>query len=593
MDRNKIFKQIYDDFFGVEKLAKENEKLAKELNITDDFPTIEIKSKQEENKEEIEENQSELKQENIALTQEEAKEKKDNQMIQFFEKIEKLYISDESKNLLKKIIEYMRKYNEKIEKEYIAFNLIVYSNNKETTYSIVDIISDAATYFAYVKVGDTIEASFYNMEKPEQIEEMYSSNNSVILIKDFEKFITQEQNFKDKFLYKLEEKIEENKEKCLTIITAKNKEIIDQAFDKNTNLKEKLFSFEIQSINPDVQDVYQEVLNKLKENNEVTEDFEVKLLDYIGVTYPNTTLSYPEYRDKLCKDILFSKQDKIEEKDIPKYEKEKTMDEIFAELNELVGLEKVKQVLKDLVSLIELKNKAKDDLKIKDTNLHMVFLGNPGTGKTTVARIIAQILYNLKYIKQNKLIEVSSKDLVAEYVGQTAPKTMAVIEKAMGGVLFIDEAYSLASGAGQGSSYNEEAIATLIQAMENYRDNLVVIFAGYTKEMQAFLNANSGIVSRIGYTLEFEDYKEDELLQIFINMMKKSGFELTKEASDETLKIIREYKDTKNFGNARFVRNLYEKTIIKHASNTKGKKSKKVLKTIEKEDISVENLLKM
>lgn len=593
MDRNKIFKQIYDDFFGVEKLARENEKLAKELNITDDFPTIEIKSKQEENKEEIEENQSELKQENIALTQEEAKEKKDNQMIQFFEKIEKLYISDESKNLLKKIIEYMRKYNEKIEKEYIAFNLIVYSNNKETTYSIVDIMSDAATYFAYVKVGDTIEASFYNMEKPEQIEEMYSSNNSVILIKDFEKFITQEQNFKDKFLYKLEEKIEENKEKCLTIITAKNKEIIDQAFDKNTNLKEKLFSFEIQSINPDVQDVYQEVLNKLKENNEVTEDFEVKLLDYIGVTYPNTILSYPEYRDKLCKDILFSKQDKIEEKDIPKYEKEKTMDEIFAELNELVGLEKVKQVLKDLVSLIELKNKAKDDLKIKDTNLHMVFLGNPGTGKTTVARIIAQILYNLKYIKQNKLIEVSSKDLVAEYVGQTAPKTMAVIEKAMGGVLFIDEAYSLASGAGQGSSYNEEAIATLIQAMENYRDNLVVIFAGYTKEMQAFLNANSGIVSRIGYTLEFEDYKEDELLQIFINMMKKSGFELTKEASDETLKIIREYKDTKNFGNARFVRNLYEKTIIKHASNTKGKKSKKVLKTIEKEDISVENLLKM
>lgn len=594
MDRNKIFKQIYDDFFGVEKLARENEKLAKELNITDDFPTIEIHKNQDEKYiEQSEENQSELKQENIALSEEQAKKMKDNQMIQFFEKIEKLYISDESKNLLKKIIEYMRKYNEKIEKEYIAFNLIVYSNNKETTYSIVDIISDAATYFAYVKVGDTIEASFYNMEKPEQIEEIYGPKNSVILIKDFEKFITQEQNFKDKFLYKLEEKINENKEKCLTIITAKNKEIIDQAFDKNTNLKEKLFSFEIQSINPDVQDVYQEVLNKLKENNEVTEDFEVKLLDYIGVTYPNTTLSYPEYRDKLCKDILFSKQDKIEEKDIPKYEKEKTMDEIFAELNELVGLEKVKQVLKDLVSLIELKNKAKDDLKIKDTNLHMVFLGNPGTGKTTVARIIAQILYNLKYIKQNKLIEVSSKDLVAEYVGQTAPKTMAVIEKAMGGVLFIDEAYSLASGAGQGSSYNEEAIATLIQAMENYRDNLVVIFAGYTKEMQAFLNANSGIVSRIGYTLEFEDYKEDELLQIFINMMKKSGFELTEEASDETLKIIREYKDTKNFGNARFVRNLYEKTIIKHASNTKGKKSKKVLKTIEKEDISVENLLKM
>ena len=323
------------------------------------------------------------------------------------------------------------------------------------------------------------------------------------------------------------------------------------------------------------------------------ENSEVRLLDYITNTYPKTSLSFSEYRDKLCGKILFSKQDKITETDIPEYEKDKSMDEIFAELNELVGLEKIKQVLKDLVNLIELKNKAGNDLKIKDINMHMIFLGNPGTGKTTVARIIAGMLYNLKYIKQNKLVEVSSKDLVAEYVGQTAPKTMAVIEKAMGGVLFIDEAYSLATGLGQGSSYNEEAIATLIQAMENYRNDLVVIFAGYTKEMQSFLNANSGIASRIGYTLEFEDYTEDELLQIFENMVKKSGFEITKEALNEAKNVIKEYKGTKNFGNARFARSLYEKTVIKHASNTKGKKAKKILRTIEKEDISTENLLKM
>ena len=250
-------------------------------------------------------------------------------------------------------------------------------------------------------------------------------------------------------------------------------------------------------------------------------------------------------------------------------------------------------MLHDLVDLIELKNKTKDDLKIKNINLHMVFLGNPGTGKTTVARIVAEMLYNLKYIKQNKLIEVSSKDLVAEYVGQTAPKTNAVVQKALGGVLFVDEAYSLASGQGQGNSFNEEAIATLIQAMENYRDDLVVIFAGYTREMQDFLNANSGIVSRIGYTVEFEDYTPDELIQIFNQMMEKSGFVVTKEAQDKVREIIDEYKGTQNFGNARFVRNIYEKSIVKHASNTKGKKGKKVLKTISKEDISTENLLKM
>ena len=202
------------------------------------------------------------------------------------------------------------------------------------------------------------------------------------------------------------------------------------------------------------------------------------------------------------------------------------------------------------------------------------------------------MLYNLKYVKQNKLIEVSSKDLVAEYVGQTAPKTMAVVEKAMGGVLFIDEAYSLASGNGQGNSYNEEAIATLIQAMENYRDEFVVIFAGYTKEMQDFLNSNSGIVSRIGYTLEFDDYTEDELIEIFKQMVTKAGFVLAEDAIKKTREIIREYKTSENFGNARFVRNLYEKSVIKHASNTEGKKQKKVLKTITAKDINAENLLK-
>ena len=222
----------------------------------------------------------------------------------------------------------------------------------------------------------------------------------------------------------------------------------------------------------------------------------------------------------------------------------------------------------------------------------MVFLGNPGTGKTTVARIIANILYNLKYIKTNKLIEVTSKDLVAEYVGQTAPKTNSVIERALGGVLFIDEAYALSSKNDSGNSYNAEAIATLIAAMENHRDDLVVIFAGYTKEMQDFLDSNSGIVSRIGYTLNFKDYSEDELVDIFKLMTNKAGFVVKDDAIDKLREVIREYKDTKNFGNARFIRNVYEKTVIKHASNTKDKKSIKLLSTITKDDISIDNILK-
>lgn len=573
MDTKQFFKDVYEDFFGVEKIKAENEKLAKELGLNQDYPTIEL-NKQDEAKEE--------------LTEEQIKETKDEFMLKAFEKLEKLYITEQSKNTLKKIIEYMRKYSEGIEKQYIPFNICIYSNNKETMYSIVDIISDTVTFFSYIKRGTTIETSFYNIEKPEQIEEIYSKKNSVVVLKDFEGILAKEKEFKDRFLHNMKEKLEENQEDFLTILISKTPETIEQAMQ--SDMLEKYFEFKIESTNIDVQDVYQEVLSKLKESSKITDEASIKLLDYIAATYPKTNLSFPEYRDKLCNKILFSKDQEITENDLPKYEQEKSMNEIFADLNNLVGLENIKQVLKDLVDLIELKNKTKDDLKIKDINLHMVFLGNPGTGKTTVARIIAEMLYNLKYIKQNKLIEVSSKDLVAEYVGQTAPKTMAVIERALGGVLFVDEAYSLAFEEGSGNSFNKEAIATLIQAMENYRDNLVVIFAGYTKEMQAFLNANSGIVSRIGYTLDFKDYTSEELLKIFEGMVKKAGFSINKEACDEVVKVIDKYRNTKNFGNARFARNLYEKTIIKHASNTRGKKAKKDLKTIVKEDISTDNL---
>lgn len=575
MENRNFFKDMYDDFFGIEKIKEQNEKLREELGLNKDIPAIEVK------KESNEQNN---------IPKELSKEEKDSIMKELYVQIDELYIKEDSKKLLKKIIEYQRKYNENIEKQYIPFNMCIFSSNKEDIEKILNIMEKSLNVFGYIKSGKRVNCSFYDVDKVDKLDEIYSSNNSIIVFKDFESLLSSEKQFQDKVLHKIENKVSDNS--IITILVASNKDVVEQALLNNSSLKDSFFEIEVYEQKPDIQEVYQQILNKLKESSNVTEEFEVKLLDYVSITYPNTELSYPDYRDKTCQKILFNKKDEITKEDIPEYEKEKTTEEIFAELNELVGLKKVKQVLKDLVSLMELKSKTEGELKLKETNLHMVFLGNPGTGKTTVARLVAQILYNLKYIKQNKLIEVSSKDLVAEYVGQTAPKTMAVVEKALGGVLFIDEAYSLASGLGQSNSYNEEAIATLIQAMENNRNNLVVIFAGYTKEMQAFLNSNSGIVSRIGYTLEFEDYTVDELIEIFKNMLHKAGFEETKEAIDEARKIIIEYKDSNNFGNARFVRNLYEKTVIKHASNTKGKKSKKILKTIDKKDISAENLLK-
>ena len=590
MDINTIFSGMYDDFFGIDKLTNKNfDDIKKLYEDTKNVPKIEITSQNEEEK------SNEISNANNLMETSVTKEQKDEQMKKFFEAIEKIQITDESKITLKKIIEYARKYNEGITKTYIPFNIKLYCDNNDTLYDVTDVVRDSLNYFRYIEKDDAIEATFYLIEDVDKLSEVYTKGHTIVVLKDINVLNTREAKVKAKILNYLETSIEDNQDKTVTIVVGKNKYIIDEALGSNPKLNDKLFNFEIIGKNVKSGEVYEILKEKFDEHGQkYSEEFEIKLLDYIVATYPKTTLPYSEYVEKLYHQILFHQEkENLQPSDIPEYEKEKTNEEIFAELNELVGLDNVKDMLKDLVSLIEFKNKTNGDIKVKDTNLHMVFLGNPGTGKTTVARMVAGILYNLKYIDQNKLIEVSSKDLVAEYVGQTAPKTMAVVEKAMGGVLFIDEAYSLASKLGENSSFNEEAIATLIQAMENYRDNLVVIFAGYSKEMQSFLNTNSGIVSRIGYTVEFKDYTVDELIVIFKNMIKKAGFEIDDKAIAKAESIILEYKDTENFGNARFVRNLYEKTVIKHATNTKNKKAKKILRTITEDDVVADGLLKM
>ena len=501
--------------------------------------------------------------------------KKDNDsMKDIFDDINTLHITDESKDLLKKIIEYMRKYNEKIEENYITFNISLISNDKEETKKIKDILAKASSLYNYIDKDNMIDISLYKLEKPSDLTDYYL-DNGLILLNDLKALYLNDIAYQSKFMHILEENLNSKK---ITVINGIKDEI--NRFFEGNNLKE-VFTFNIELSCPDVQDVYQSVLARVK----LDEGKEVELLDYISETFPKTQDSLTNYQDKLCNYISFNKE-------IPKLESEKTIDEIFSELNELVGLEDIKKTIHELVDLISLKSKTKDKLSINDVNLHMVFLGNPGTGKTTVARMLAGILYNLKYIRENKLIEVTSKDLVAEYVGQTAPKTNEVINRALGGVLFIDEAYALATGVGDANSYNAEAIATLIAAMENHRDDLVVIFAGYTKEMNAFLDSNSGIVSRIGYTLEFKDYTEDELVKIFEGMTSKAGFYVTPEAIKKLRSIIKEYIGTKNFGNARFIRNVYEKSVIKHASNTKNNKQMKLLKTITDKDITADNLIK-
>lgn len=583
---SKFLNDIYDDFFYLfssnpEKLDELKSKIesVEPKKVSTPKPVQENKDKEKEIKPE------QIAQNNI-----------EKQLKKIYSRIENSHLTKDSQIILKKMISYAQKFNSGITKKYIPFNMRIYCDNSETLYSIINIIIDGFKLFNYIKNDEAIERSFFVIEEPRHISDLYNNQNSILVFNDVDGLLNKDKASRDKLLNIWENEISDysNFYGITTIITDTTKDKINEALSNNIALKDKVFDFELFTDKSDNQEVYLSILNKLKKDYIVTADFELKLLEYVTETYNKTNLSAPEYSSSVIEKILFNQTDDVIKAEyIPPFEKDKSITEIFKELNSLVGLDNIKLMLKDLVNLNEFKKKTDGELNLKSTNLHMVFLGNPGTGKTTVARIVAGILYNLGFIKQNKLIEVSAKDLIGQYVGQTAPKTLSVIEKSLDGVLFIDEAYSLASTSKNNSSFNEECIATLIQAMENNRENLVVIFAGYSKEMDAFLKSNSGIVSRIGYTMEFKDYTLDELITIFVSMFEKSGFVVDDTAIEKAKKIIVEFMGSESFGNARFVRNLYEKAIIKHATNTEKEEDRIVLKTITANDITSENLGKL
>ena len=265
-----------------------------------------------------------------------------------------------------------------------------------------------------------------------------------------------------------------------------------------------------------------------------------------------------------------------------KKDKERGIDDILGELNSLIGLSKVKETINGFVSVIELNRKLG---RMPDFNMHMIFKGNAGTGKTTVARLLAEVYYNLGYVKRNKLVEVQSQDLIGEFLGQTGPKTQAIIESALDGVLFIDEAYSIMEHNGTNASYSAECVATLLKAMEDYQGRLIIIFAGYTEEMKKFRDLNPGLKSRIGYEIDFEDYSVEELLQIYDKKVNDKGFRSDEAARAKVERILRKAKEVENFGNGRFVENTVQKIIIEHAMKTRNIDDYDRLITFIEEDI--------
>ena len=249
------------------------------------------------------------------------------------------------------------------------------------------------------------------------------------------------------------------------------------------------------------------------------------------------------------------------QEDTAKAPPKENIEDLQKELDSYVGLSAVKREVKDLINLAAVERlRRQHGLPTADMSLHMVFSGNPGTGKTTIARLMARVYHSLGILSKGQLVEVDRSGLVAGYVGQTAIKTRKVIDSALGGVLFIDEAYALNGGGA--NDFGQEAIDTLLKAMEDHRDDLVVIVAGYTDLMDKFIHSNPGLESRFNRFLLFEDYSLDELMAIF-KMRCGKGYTLSPEAEP----LVRDYiaeesADGDGFGNARGVRNIFEHILV-------------------------------
>lgn len=256
---------------------------------------------------------------------------------------------------------------------------------------------------------------------------------------------------------------------------------------------------------------------------------------------------------------------------------------------ELIGLKPVKTRIRETAALLLVDRvRKKMQLSSLSPTLHMSFTGNPGTGKTTVALRMAEILHRLEYVRTGQLITVTRDDLVGQYIGHTAPKTKDVIKKAMGGVLFIDEAYYLYKPENE-RDYGAEAIEILLQVMENNRDDLVVILAGYKDKMDTFFHSNPGMRSRIAHHIDFPDYSAEELLAIAKLMLAEQNYRMSEEATEALLEYTKRRMTMEHFANARSVRNALDRARLRQANrlfaNTKKSLTKVDLITIEAEDI--------
>jgi len=499
---------------------------------------------------------------------------------------EKLPLSPESQQTFNQMIMYItgRRVNRRA--PFINLGMHVFSSDAELTERFIDLFHNVIWSFSYFNGGLQGRENIYLSSTPlsEVISKIQQMSDGRYVVFYYPEQIEKMDEF-NAYYFDFLRLLESRKNGIIPIFVGE-KYGVEKFFESHSELKKKYVPrcIEIQEMNKN--SIKEQACDKIEEALMVEPKEKEILFRYIDSEYPQSKLKSVDFINNLYEQVVFkhysdlnidnnaneNQMDKLRATDIPEYKEPRSEEEIFAELNRLTGLENVKSKLHEISNLVKFDIKkskqVQGQVSSSRMNMHMVFGGNAGTGKTTVARLTAEILYSIGFIQENKLVCVSAKELVGEYLGQTAPKTAKKCEEAYNGVLFIDEAYQLNPGD-RGDIFKEECIAELIQQMENNRDKLVVIFAGYTEEMNDFIqHANTGLSSRIGYRIDFPDYSTKELVKIFHSISKSEGMILG-EGVDERLYMIFDEarKDASKFGNARFARSVFEKSKLKHATN--------------------------
>lgn len=512
---------------------------------------------------------------------------------QYVHLIEELECSQKEKDEIISILTYVRNYYYNEDLPYIHFNIALYTKNNIIADKVVNLLNRYVRTFNYITNKGTLWVDSEMLVKRTkdstdmimQVDKIYSENDTVIF-ENIEKIKTLNEFRVDALLTAIEKFHSRNKRSMTIFIESES--AFKEITSKHPNIESIIVNRKINIDGFDAEKIKEKIVKRLDNVMKLDDSFNYELDKYIKATYHPNVMPETVYIDNLYNKIIFNKFKNLSVtnafigEDAPREENTREVKEILADINGLVGLADVKDNVNELLKYLEYSKKIDTE---GFANLNMIFKGNSGTGKTTVARLLAELYYKLGFIAKNKITEVTSKDLIGTHLGETAPKTQAVIDTALDGVLFIDEAYTIMASKGGGTSnYPAECMATICKAMEMYKDRLVVIFAGYTKEMNDFINANQGLMSRIGYEIEFPDFSKAELMQIFYDEVNGNQFTLEDGVNAKIEKIVMKNKIGRNFGNARFVKNLFDRLVMTHAANCTDDN---LLKVITNHDIEI------